>query len=154
MIYFYSLVFFISFFRIPFPFTSLYLSAVIGLFSILLFRKKRFHYLFFNSLGFPLILLSGLLFIFSISVDLVTGSLVNNFSNTFSLRVLMIYIMSALPAGFIVWYFTKGDLTRLINVVFLGFLLQSVFWFFTFFFSRWKRSCLFFGGYVWKCKYI
>lgn len=128
-----SVVFFIVFFRIPIFFTGISFSLVIGFLSLLLLVNNSFRNLFINSLGLYLFFIFFNIFMFSLVIDLITGSLIHNLKNTFALRAFMIIIMSALPALVIIWFFVKENEGKLIKIVYIAFSIQLMFWLFTFF---------------------
>ncbi|MBD3842293.1 MAG: hypothetical protein IE909_10485 [Campylobacterales bacterium] len=126
-------IFFIVFFRIPIFYTGIYISLLLGSLSSFLLLKRQFRSFFINSLGIYFLLIFISIGIFAFAIDISTCSIINNVTNTFTLRAVMILIMSALPALLIVWFFVKGNDDRLIMIIYWAFALQLLFWLFTFF---------------------
>lgn len=126
-------IFFLVFFRIPIFYTGIYISLLLGSLSAFLLLKKQFRSFFINSLGIYFLLILIYIGIFAFAIDLSTGSLINNLTNTFTLRAVMIVVMSALPALVIIWFFVKGNDAKLIKIIYWAFSAQLLFWLFTFF---------------------
>ncbi|NLQ18982.1 hypothetical protein HGG82_15345 [Marinomonas sp. M1K-6] len=92
-----------------------------------------------NALGLSFIFIYTFIFLYSFCVDITTGALANKLTNSFTVRALTIFIMSVVPSAFFVCYYLKGDDDKLKKLILSVFLLQTFFWFFTFYYPGGKE---------------
>lgn len=124
---FWSILFFLSFYRISFLHSSLYLSVIISIGSFFyLNSRKNFNFLI-KSIPALSVIIFIILFLYSLSIDLVTDNLVDDFSSSFAIRLIFMLLCSILPAYLIVIKFLKGSKSRLVALMKIAFLMQTFF---------------------------
>lgn len=133
LLFFYGLIFFIVFYRIPIPYTGFYISILLGFIFLMYIISVNEVNRIISSVGFGFIFVFLFLFIFSFAVDVSDCQLCFNFTNSFTLRSLMILLMSTIPAFYLINFYVKGEKNKLFKLIYIAFGLQLFFWFFTFF---------------------
>ena len=132
------LIFFLTFYRVTFLFPYAYfalLFAFLG-FSTFIWPSQRKK--FFESIGFlPFLILFFIIF-YSLVIDVITGSLFSNFTNTFVVRGISLVVISAFPAYFLVSYALKWDYKSALDIIAVAFWIQFLFWALTFFDPNFK----------------
>lgn len=123
-------LFFVTFYKISFLHPNLYLTFFFTMFGSLVLLK--YNKIFVSCVGIKVIYSFFLILFFSLAVDLVTGALVSNFSNSFTVRALSLIFISAIPAFFLVVSLLKFNYKSTIDIIVVAFWIQSVFWLITF----------------------
>ncbi|AFP31439.1 hypothetical protein [Marinobacter sp. BSs20148] len=124
-------VFFVTFYKISIISPKLYLSIFVSFFG--LFFVIKYSKAFFCSIGLKVICVFLAIVVFSLAVDMVTGALLNNFFNSFFVRAISIFFISAVPAFFVVVYLLKYDYDSVLDTVAVSFWIQLCFWVITYF---------------------
>ncbi|MFS1895210.1 hypothetical protein [Vibrio lentus] len=129
----YSFLFFISFFRISIISNSLYVSFFVSISAILLLlRSKTNRKYFIESVGLKILFLFVFLFAWTLALDLLTGTLFLSFSGAFSVRIFSLLLLSVLPAFYINSLYIRGDEKKARDLIFIAFLIQTMFWIVTY----------------------
>ncbi|HAT8486706.1 TPA: hypothetical protein I7187_10715 [Vibrio vulnificus] len=127
------LIFFICFFRISIFHNSLYLAipvAVLGIASLVV-DKSRLNF-FLNAIGNLSLFILLYFLIFSIVIDIVTGSIFVDFLQTFTIRTVSLFVISIIPAYYIVFFYIKGSSKRILDLIYWAFIIQTIFFILTY----------------------
>lgn len=140
-------VFFVTFFRITVISSSAYLAMFIGVFGVVLLFSKRVRQVIVYSSGYVVVFMVALFSLFLLVLDTFSGGFVNNFSNSFFVRLVAFFVMSVLPAVVLYFTYLQGDERRLTSVVSLAFYVQAILWFVTYFSPDFKVAVYSFMGH-------
>jgi hypothetical protein len=123
-------VFFISFYRIPLFNPNYYISLVFGLFvffSILQRLPEKIN-LFVSFSGNTIAIILAVFFFYFLAIDLAGSLKFDNASNSFFIRLISFFFLSVFPAYFIYNNCKVDSKKKIIDVIFLSFLLQLFIW--------------------------
>ena len=125
-------VFFVSFYRISLFNHNLYISLFFGFLGlIMLLLSKNIEFLL-RTAGGVVTLILGLLTLFAFTLD-VAGSLqLGNIGNSFFVRIMAFFLLSVFPAYFLYSFYIKKNKEKLMEVIFISFFVQFLFWFLTY----------------------
>lgn len=125
-------IFFVTFYKITFFYSYAYPSLLVGLLCLFLFFYKKHRVLIMNWLGGGVLLACFVLFFNSFIIDIFSDALLNDFLNSFSIRLISILLISLLPAYFFCGFLIKGSYDEAVKVIIISFYIQLFFWIVTF----------------------
>jgi len=127
---FWGVLFFICFFRISLFSPLANISLLLGMLAVplLTFRISRQGRFVMNKSIAIMLILVAMLFTFSLVMDIITGEIVRNTTNTFSVRIFTVMVMSVATAAFIDFYYVSKHPDRLRKVITIAFVLQTAAW--------------------------
>jgi hypothetical protein len=128
-----SFIFFCVFFRISLLHSNLYLSLIVSFVVMPLFFYKKVRVSFVRSLSLSVILCFIFLCVWSFAIDLLTGNIFTSISTSFFFRLISMLLLSIIPAFAISEFYLKGNDVKLVTILKYAFLLQTIFWFLSYF---------------------
>jgi hypothetical protein len=117
---------------VSFLFSNAYISFIFSVLGFSVLTIPKHAKIFLSSIGFEAILCLFFLIVYSFAIDVVTGSLFFNFTNSFFVRGVSLVVVSAIPAYFLVSYCLRWNRQLALDVISIAFWIQSLFWVVTF----------------------